>query len=263
MARNQPCRHCGDNGWVTQVGPRGPVARRCKCREARSSDSKYGDLGLPPRLLDKSFNNFRAGRFATEKKRHQTLTTAMGRAKRFADEFPGGPNNGLLFHGGTPIEQTHLAVATLKCFADRGFECVYWDYSQLMIALRGRSDSDDSAAAAGREAARRVARADVLLVDSLGEHRRTEWVRDTIGGIVKHRYFGEKCLLVTTGLPLETPSLREPEGFASMRAYRPLEALPDRIGQDTVDRLLDHCELVCIAVPEPRRVGPEASDRLR
>ncbi len=220
-------------------------------------DSRYQALGLPPRFVDESFDTFSAGSYVTEKSRYHTLTAAMGKAKRFVDEFPISRNKGLLFHGGSPTEQTHLAVATLKCFVDKGFSGMYCDYHQLMLTLRARSDPNSAIAEASRETARRLVHVDVLLVDSLGDHRPTEWTLDTVGGIIKHRYYHEKCLLATTGLPLEARPRVEPDGFIEMRSYRPVnDALSDRIGQESVYRLLDHCDPICMTVPEPRPPGP-------
>ena len=257
MAASAQCPNCKGTGWIQVSTARGPAATRCECFLKEQLESRYLSLGLPPRFVDESFDTFSAGNYITEKSRYHTLTAAMGKAKRFVDEFPMSRNKGLLFHGGSPTEQTHLAVATLKCFVDKGFSGMYWDYHQLMLTLRSRNDPNRATAEASRETARKVAHVDVLLLDSLGDHRPTEWALDTAGGIIKHRYYNEKCLLATTGLPIEAQQRVDPDGLIDARPYTPMnDALADRIGQETVYRLLDHCDRVSMTVPRARVTGP-------
>ncbi len=270
MAANAQCPSCQGMGWVQVKTPRGPAVDRCECFLKEELESPYEDLGLPPVFADASFDRFSAGKFTRElgihheqNRRYHTLTAAMGKAKRFVDEFPMSRSKGLLFYGGSPGEQTKLAVATLKLFVDKGFSGMYCDYHQLLLKLRSRNDSNLALAEESREFARKVAGVDVLLLDSLGEHRVTEWTLDTIGGIIKHRYFNEKCLLATTGLPVEPPLRESADGFAEMRPYTPvLDALGDRIGQESFHRLLEHCDQICMSAAESPRPG-QASRRAR
>ena len=263
MAVNEQCRSCQGTGWIQVSTPHGPAVSRCECFFKEELESPYENLGLPPVFADASFDRFSAGEFKRklgihheQNRRYHTLTAAMGKAKRFVDEFPMSRSKGLLFYGGSPREQTKLAVSTLKLFVDRGFSGMYCDYHQLLLTLRTRNDPNLALAEASHEIARKVASVDVLLLDSLGEHRVTEWTLDTVGGIIKHRYFNEKCLLATTGLPVEPPLREVAEGFAEVRPYTPvLDALGDRIGQETFHRLLEHCDQICMSVGESRRPG--------
>ena len=93
----------------------------------------------------------------------------------------------------------------------------------------------------------------MLLINALGEHRPSRWVLDTISHIIKRRYYGEQCLLVTTALPLEDDPRFSTErfetGFQELRPYSPVqESLGDRIGHQSLRRLLDHCEGIPLSV---------------
>lgn len=208
-------------------------------------------MGLPPLLKDASFDSFSAGDYRTERLRYNTLTAAMGKAKRFVDLFPITRGKGLLFHGGSPKDKSDLAVATLKCLVDKGFSGMYFEYGQLLRTLQARSDPNAAISGPSWATARRVAKVDVLLLDGLGDHRATAWTLDTVGALIKHRYLHEKWLLATTGYPLEAPLSGEP-------GNRILgDSLADRIGQETVFRLVDHCDEVSMgafqaAGQEPR-----------
>ena len=212
-------------------------------------------MGLPSRFEDASFDSFSAGDYRTEQVRYHTLTAAMRTAKSFVDGFPTTRKKGLLFHGGSPKDKTHLAVATLKCLVDKGFSGMYFEYGQLLRTLQARSDPNAAISGPSRETARRVAKVDVLLLDGLGDHRATAWTLDTVGALVKHWYLNEKCLLATTGFSLESAPRLEPDRFREA-SYMPLpDTLGDRVGQETVHRLVDHCESVSMVVNEAGAPG--------
>ena len=241
---NDGCPDCGGTGWVRVATPRGPAAKRCGCHRRQLQEARYEACGLPPRIAHYTFDDFNCGSFQTEKKRYHTLTAAVGKAKKFAISFPICNRKGLLFHGGDVDEMTHLAVATLKHFIDRGFSGLYCDYQMLLERLMDRGDfTDGTGVDASRAFARRVREVDVLLVDSLGEHRRSRWTDDTVGQIIKRRYYGEGCLLATAALPVEGESRTAVQGFQEQRAFAAIpDSLGDRIGQASLGRLLDHCD---------------------
>ena len=252
MAMNAPCEKCQGTGWIRVETSRGLAAERCQCYRDEVQDSRYLKLGLPPRVAGLDFENFSAGDYFKERVKWKILTAAMHRAKNFADEFPICKRRGLLFHGGPITQMTHLAVATLKRFIDRGFDCMFCDYQLLLETLLERNDRNTATAASSKAFSRRILDVDVLLIDSLGEHRPTGWTLDTIGGIIKHRYYNERCLLATTGLSLKGDRKVPRSGFQELRAYKPWrDTLSDRIGQESVHRLLEHCDQVCITVPTP------------
>lgn len=252
MALSALCPQCEGTGWIRVQKPQGLVARRCACHLKKVRDARESAFGLPSRLANKTFDNFSAGDYRRERIKHRTLTRAMNTAKNFVDEFPVGKRKGLLFYGGTLDQMTHLAVATLKRFLERGFSCMYCDYQLLLERLIDRADTDPVISGTSKALGQRILDVDVLLIDSLGDHRPIAWAVDTIGAIIKHRYFNEKCLLATTGLPLEELPRTEVEGFEEMRAHQalPPEWLGDRIGQASVLRLFEHCQQVCITVPD-------------
>lgn len=256
MALSELCPDCQGTGWVRVETRFGTAAKRCKCYREELENARYLECGLPARIAHLTFDNFSAGDYLKERQRYNTLTAAMNKAKRFAEAFPISKRKGLLFHGGPTTEMTHLAVATLKLFVDKGFSCMFCDYQLLLETILERSDPEAAIAEASKAFSRRILDVDVLLIDSLGERRPSAWTIDTMSGIIKHRYYNERCLLATTALPLKEVSRVSPEGFHEMRAYSPLhDALGDRIGQESVHRLLDHCDGVCMSLPDQGLAG--------
>ena len=246
------CSECRDTGWVQEQLPGGFTAsKRCHCREGGQDTSKYAQLRLPPRFAHANFDNFSAGKYADEPEQHQILTHAMSVGRIFADEFPIESSKGLLFHGGTLERRTHLAVATLKRLADKGFGCLFFDYQNLIDSLQSRSGE---AADEREETARLANSVDVLLIDSLGERRQTDWGMDTIYAIIKHRYHNKMGLLATTGRPLASmvPEIK-PGTQAMYAAARSPDTLEQRIGRQSAEMLEAICTTVPVNVPVSQR----------
>ena len=251
MAVTATCKECGGTGWVNVRTSRGKAVERCQCYSRELASSRFLEVGLPPKVAGLTFDNFSAGDSKTEWAKYNVLTRAINQAMCFAEEFPACKRKGLLFHGGRASERTHLAVATLKMFMQRGLSCLFCDYSQLVDRLRWRMNPEPAEAQAGRDLAKRVESVDVLLIDSLGDYRATNWVLDTIGAIIRDRYYQERCLLATTSLPLEGTAYNAIEGFQEMRLpTRYHDTLPDRIGRDGAERLLAHCQPLGVSFPE-------------
>lgn len=237
------CSRCQDTGWAEVTTPHGTAVVRCDCYRRDERASRYAQIGVPTRFQQATFDNFSAGSYRENRREYNALTAAMFAAKRFADDYPEAKRKGLLIHGGTAGRRTHLAVATLKLCADHGFDCLFFNYSALLEALMERADPNPTVAVRSRELARRLAEVDVLLLDSMGEHRATEWALDLIGSIVTQRYNEAKGLIATTGLALAPDTQLPGAGTIEMRAYRP-DTLGNRIGQDCLARLLEHCDPV-------------------
>ena len=249
------CGDCRDTGWVQEQLPGGFTAsKRCHCRERGQDTSKYAQLRLPPRFAHANFDNFSAGTYAEEPETYRVLTHAMSMGRVFADEFPVESSKGLLFHGGTLERRTHLAVATLKRLADKGLHCLFFDYQNLLDSLQGRSGDADQER---EEIARLANSVDVLLIESLGDRRPTDWGMDTIYAIIKHRYHNKMGLLATTGLPLASMVGEIKPGTQAMHAgARSPDTLEQRIGRQCAEMLEAICTTVPVTVPAPEPSVP-------
>lgn len=262
MAADLVCQECDDTTWITVESPEGPVAIRCQCFRQDAREAPYASLGLPARFRAATFDNFSAGSAKEDRATYNTLIAALRNAQNFAAEFPVCAKKGLLFHGDSPSKMTHLAAAALKALSDRGLSCFFCDYQEALEALRPRHDPESDAAARAAEISARIASVDVLLLDSLGSHRRTEWVADTVGGIIRTRYNHEKGLIATTSWPLEetrSAHARDRSGQQEMGvpSSEP-ETLAERIGAESVWRLVEHCTAVSLRVPSSGRAKRRA-----
>jgi DNA replication protein DnaC len=119
--------------------------------------------------------------------------------KSFARDFPAVDPPGLLLVGDPGSGKTHLAVGAMKALLDKGHECLFFDYQNLLDRIR--SGYDATSGGSDREAYRSALDAEVLVLDDLGAHRVTEWVEDTVTAIITYRCNHRKPLIATTNLP--------------------------------------------------------------
>ena len=240
------CERCEDTGWIQVRRGDAMVARRCQCRSSLASAARKARLGLPPRLAELSFENLEYPSHDRDRRRFNDLHLVATRAKRFADEYPVGAKRGLLLHGSDMDRVRHLGVAALRLLAEKGIRCLYFDYHGLLKVLGDRLSSDRQTAQGGHRVARAVARADVLLIDSLGEGRSTQWSIDTITALVKHRHDHNKGLILTTAAPLAPRVARQapPHGEAMLNTGDSIGSLPVNLGWRAYERLMQMCQLV-------------------
>lgn len=179
------------------------------------------------------------------------LTNVLLAVKNYVREFPNEARPGLLLIGEAGTGKTHLTVAALRKILEKGFECVFCDYQNLLDRIR--SGYDAASNSSDREAYRVALDAEVLLLDDLGAHRVTDWVEDTITSVVTWRCNNRKALIATTNLPdgdvgsamTERSALGKPE-------YR--ITLGERIGPRARSRLFEMCTVIRMPAVEDYRV---------
>src|SRR5690348_8566283 len=218
------CALCDGTGWkiVERAGLSG--AERCVCATATRTQSLKENANIPPNYQQASLDNFQMP--ADNPVGRQGLGTVLMQVRSFTREFPAANRPGLLLVGEPGTGKTHLAVAAMRTLLDKGHECLFFDYQNLLDRIR--SGYDAASGAADREAYRTVLDVEVLLLDDLGAHRVTDWVEDTVTAIITHRCNQKKPLIATTNLPDHDMGGLAVER-SSTPAYR--TTLTERIGE--------------------------------
>ena len=246
-ARNM-CDQCEGTGWVQVNRGQAIFARRCQCQAKARPHVESAKLGLPPRLARISFETLEYPSHEKEKSRFNHLHRRVRQVRAFADGFPAGPKTGLLLYGNDTQNASLLGVATIRALADKGLRCLYFDHRSLLQILQGRMSSDERTAEAGHRAARAVMRADMLMIDSLGELQRiTDWASDTVAAVIKYRYDHSKGLVLATPLRIgsDDPSNQALPGNQGMlNAGGVHGSLTGQFGWQTFERLTEMCHLV-------------------
>ncbi len=205
---------------------------------------------IPPLYRNASFDNFVVPGPDNPIARRD-LTNVLLAVKNYVRDFPNESRPGLLLIGEPGTGKTHLAVAALRKIVEKGFECLFCDYQNLLDRIR--SGYDPTSNSADREAYRIALDSEVLLLDDLGAHRVTDWVEDTVTSIVTWRCNHRKALIATSNLPdgdaggilTEKSALGRPE-------YR--TTLVERIGVRARSRLFEMCTVVRMPLVEDYRL---------
>ncbi len=243
MATQPVCPKCGGSGWIIIERAEVSGAEPCACR-AEGRAARLEERSQTPSLYrNASFENFNIT--------SPDLRAAVLAVKKYADDFPNDTRPGLLLIGEPGTGKTHLAVSALKRIMEKGFECLFCDYQNLLDRIR--SGYDAASNSADKEAYRVALDSDVLLLDDLGAHRVTDWVEDTITAIVTYRCNNRKPLIATTNLPdpdagsaiIQRSGLDKPE-------YR--RTLAEHIGARARSRLFEMCTVIRIHHTEDYRV---------
>ncbi len=250
MPTDTVCPKCGGTGFIVVEGAHLSGARRCDCafqgRAARMEDRAQ----IPPLYRNVSFDNFSVPGPDNPIARRD-LTNVLLAVKNYVRDFPNETRPGLLLIGEPGTGKTHLAVAALRKIIEKGFECLFCDYQNLLDRIR--SGYDPASNSSDKEAYRIALDSEVLLLDDLGAHRVTDWVEDTVTSIVTSRCNNRKPLIATTNLPdadagssvIERSAMGRPE-------YR--TTLADRIGPRARSRLFEMCTVIRMPLIEDYRV---------
>jgi DNA replication protein DnaC len=250
MAATAVCPICGGTGWkiIERAGLSG--AEPCKCAGEARADSLKEKSEIPPNYLGASLDNFQIPQ--DNPIQRTGLGTVLMTVRSFVREFPTTERPGLLLVGDTGTGKTHLAVAALKAIIDKGHQGLFLDYQRLLERIG--ASFDKASGVSDREAYRSALDAEVLLLDELGAHRRSDWVEDTITAIITYRANHKKPLIATTNLPDENFSgkIVAYEGPGKTPVYA--KTLTDVIGARARSRLFEMCRVVLMPAVDDYRI---------
>jgi DNA replication protein DnaC len=215
----EECPKCFGTGM--EVVP-GKGARICACRKLRSQSGQFESVRLPKRYDGFHFHNY--------KPQTPSQEAAFKFATSLTMEYP-AVDRGLMLMGSVGVGKTHLAVSILKGLTERGFNCLFYEFSSLLKEIQDSYNPNTHSSELGVLAP--VLKADVLVLDELGGSKPTDWVRDTMAHVINTRYNDKKLTIFTTNYTDERRTERD-------------EILEDRVGTRLRSRLYEMCKTVVI-----------------
>jgi DNA replication protein DnaC len=226
------CPLCGGTGWkpVEQEGVRRVMP--CDCRADSALARRLAAARVPPRYQHCDFSSFQTN-VHENAAFNQSLSQARLLGERFAQEYPVNQEFGLLFMGPCGVGKTHLAVAILRVLIDKGVDCLFYDFRELLKAIQASFNTVSQTTE--MQVLAPVLETEVLLLDDLGASKPSAWVLDTVAHIINSRYNDKRVTLITTNY-LDTPATRS----GVVRE----DTLTDRIGERMRSRLYEMCRVV-------------------
>lgn len=215
------CPLCHDTRWKSVEVDGVERVVRCDCWRTTAVDVGLTQARIPARFLRAELTTYEPD---TDSQR-----VALARAAAFVDAFP-VIDRGLLFHGPYGVGKTHLAVGILKAVIRKtGARGYFFETPDLLRQVRHTYNARVEDTELG--VLRPIMEAELLVLDDLGTEKTSEWVQETLGLVINHRYNTRRPTVLTSNLsdPLDGT---DPNSFLF------------QIGARTRSRLREMCDWV-------------------
>src|SRR5581483_3667218 len=127
------CPQCRGEGWkiVERDGMSGAI--RCECVSVGRSEGLLEKARIPANYEETTLDSFLVPQDNPTAK--TGLAKVLIDVKRYVREYP-KPPLGLLLVGEPGTGKTHLAVGVMKALMEKGHECIFFDYKNLLDRIR-------------------------------------------------------------------------------------------------------------------------------
>ena len=223
-ADNYQCSLCQDTGWVLKD----ETAYPCACRKQSYLAKRKENAGITAALLEYQFDNFNLGYYAdylqssSGSTYRQLAEKTFSAAKHFAySAAKNQARRGIMLEGDIGVGKTFLAAAIANYLVEHDIDVLFLIVpeflDQLRFSYQENSNLNESTIV---DRARHIP---VLILDDLGAHNFSPWMRNMIFTLINYRLNNLLPCIITTNLNLTE--------------------MNDAIGYRTVSRIIEMCEI--------------------
>ncbi len=195
----RPCPQCGGLGFHRRdVSPTDPAfgeAFPCECTlldRHRNHMQRLNEFSRLEALQGKSFVNFDPGPPGYDQRSRQNLRKALTRCAAFARQ----PAQWLFLQGGHGVGKTHLVAAIANQLRARDQPVLFMTAPDLLDRLRAtfEPESQDTF----QRLFHFIGEVAVLILDDLGAHASTPWVKEKLFQLLNQRYLESRPTVITS-----------------------------------------------------------------
>ena len=240
------CEICGGSGFTVRQVNGYDRATTCACRRQGHKARLLAASRIPPRYAHCQLDNYEI--------HHATQMEARQHAVDFVASYPPATPTGLLFSGRCGVGKTHLATGILRTLIqEKGVDGQFVDFRELLKSIQETYRPNHPLSAS--QIVHPILQVELLVLDDLGAAKMTDWVRDTLGHIISHRYNQERITIFTTHFLDNDGDTGGPSNVA------PENKLAERIGASLRSRLDEMCRAVHMDGHDYRHTYLRAADR--
>lgn len=235
--KNDSCPLCNGRGIIIIDKDK---AAPCKCMLHRRIQDKFQKARISQGMLKYGFNQFKTKYYSKNLKDHingktyyDMATATFNGARKFVKDVLDNPHtDGLMISGPVGSGKTFLACAVANALLEHGVEVLFVIVPDLLDQIRASYDNSNRDTEHDLiDSARNVG---VLILDDLGAHNYTDWVRNKLYSIINYRLNNHLPTVITTNLDLDE--------------------LEQYLGQRTTSRITQMCKFYGLAVETDIRI---------
>jgi len=204
----QSCPFCQDRGVIVQ----GNVAFPCSCQVKRAAERCFRSSCLPVALYSFTFDNFNFkyySRQAADSPKglsfYESARKTFKAAQNFVNNFSLQKNvDGLFFTGPVGSGKTFLACCIANALLEKGHLVLFNVVPDLLDLIRSTYEPGRASGEVTElELLDTARKAPLLILDDLGSHNYTDWVRNKLYSILNYRLNYSLPVVITSNIKLE------------------------------------------------------------